>query len=169
MILTPLLALVATAAARPTFNLGIGHEWALPVNAGDAALGPGIKGDLGVGIGLKVLRLIPEVGVAGYYEQGVIVPRVGGRLLVGWILTPGAYAHAAGAIGGPFAEPVLGFDSGLSLELAVPYVRVGATAGLQVFGGASGPEIPDQGWVGGLHVVLSLPLKRDDAAVSPSE
>lgn len=162
-----LLAAIAlhSAHARPTFNLGIGHEWAIPVTAEGAPLGPGIAGHVGLGIGLKIARLIPEVGIAGYYEQGVLVPRVGGRLLIGWIVTPGVYAHAAGAIGGPFAEPAIGFDGGASLELAVPYVRVGAYGGMQVFGGPSGPGIPDQTIVGGLHIVLSIPIGAEDDSV----
>jgi hypothetical protein len=159
---------LAPAHARSTFNLGVGHEWAVPVSAEGAALGPGLQGSVGYGIGLKVARLIPEIGVSGYYEQGVLVPRVGGRFLIGWILTPGVYAHAAAAIGGPFAEPAIGFDGGASLELAVPFVRVGAYGGMQVFGGPSGPGIPDQTFVGGLQIVLSIPLGKDDELMPPA-
>ncbi|MCB9673557.1 MAG: hypothetical protein H6737_00485 [Alphaproteobacteria bacterium] len=157
----------APALAGTHVHLAASHEWGVPMSAEGSPLGPGIAAHVGPSFSLKIARLIPEIGATYHYETGVIVPRAGGRLIIGWILTPGVYAHANAAIGEPFAAPTPGFDAGISLHLSIPFVRVGGYGGIEVFGGESGPGIPDQNFIGGLEIALSIPLKKkaddDDA------
>jgi hypothetical protein len=144
------------------------------MSAEGGRLGPGVQASLGPSFSLKIARIIPEIGASYYYDSDVLVPRVGGRAILFWLLTPGIYAHANAAVGGPFAEPELGFDAGASLHLSIPYIRVGGYGGIQVFGGETGPGIPDQSFVGGLEIAVSIPLGKkpeeeaDEPVPSPS-
>lgn len=161
-ILLPLGILIAPRAHASDFvHVGVAHEWTVATEPGGPSLGEGVAGSLGYGIRLKILRLVPEVGVAYYYTRDVWVPRVGARLLVGFVVTPGLYAHANAALGGPFGDALpVGFDAGGSLHLSVPFVRAGGYAGIQAFGGASGPDIPDVGFVVGVELALALPTSK---------
>lgn len=154
----------APAAHASNFvHVGAAHEWAIPTEAAGPALGPGVAATLGYGVRLKIARLIPEVGAAYYYESGVFVPRAGARLILGFLITPGIYAHANAAIGGPFGDALpFGFDAGASLHMTIPYVRFGGYGGIQAFGGETGPDIPDVGFVGGLEIALVLPTKKTE-------
>jgi len=160
------LALLVLISGRSAFagtqlHLAASHEWAVPMESGTASLGPGIAAHAGPSFSLKLARIIPEIGASYHYQTGVLVPRAGGRLILGWLITPGVYAHANTAIGGVFAEPTFGFDAGASLHLSIPYLRVGGYGGIEVFGGQTGPTIPDQNFVGGIEIALAIPLKKE--------
>ena len=172
MITALLLPAIAPAHAdRPHLHLAAGHEWGVPMSAEGGRLGPGVQAAIGPSFSLKIARIIPEVGASYHYESEVLVPRAGARAIIGWILTPGVYAHANAAVGGPFAEPQFGFDAGASLHLSIPYLRVGGYGGIEVFGGESGPDIPDQSFIGGLELHLAIPVGKkkddDDADAAP--
>jgi hypothetical protein len=163
-----LLGLVPAATAGDIVHVAISHEWSERFTRDAASLGPSLKGDVGYGFGIGLGKLIPEVGVGYAYETGVLVPRAGARAILGWLITPGVYAHLNSGIGGPFENPVLGFDGGITLDLSLPYVRLGGFAGVQVFGGPTGPTIPDQNWTAGFEIALSIPMKDDDGlSVAP--
>ncbi|MEZ4321959.1 MAG: hypothetical protein R3F61_31095 [Myxococcota bacterium] len=169
------LGISSPALAGTQLHLGAAHEWGVPMSAEGGRLGPGVAASIGPSFGLKIARLIPEVGASYHYESGVLVPRAGGRLILGWIVTPGVYAHANCAVGGPFADPTLGFDAGVSAHLSIPFVRVGGYGGIEVFGGESGPGIPDQSFIGAVEIAVSIPLGKksddepDDETPPPAE
>ena len=160
-----LFALATLAQARDVLHVTASHEWSQRLSRDAGQMGPSLKLDVGFGKGIGIGKIIPEVGLAYAYERQVIVPRVGVRAILGWLITPGVYAHVNGAWsggGGPFPSPVLGFDSGASLHLQLPYIRISAFGGVQFFGGPSGADIPDRNVVGGLELVLALPVRRDE-------
>ena len=156
-----LIALVSSAQAGDSFRVGIAHEWGVRMTDDVAPMGPGLAGYVGYAIGLKILRFVPEVGIGWAYNRNVLIPRAGGRIQIGWILTPGIYAHGSMAVGDPFASGTFGFDGGLSFDIAVPYVQFGGFGGIQAFAGESGPNIPDLNFVGGVQVTLTVPTRRD--------
>lgn len=156
--------LTPSAQARDVVHVTAGYAFTERFTRDAGQLGPMLQLDVGYGKGIGIGKIIPEVGLGLAHDTGVLVPRVGARAILGWLITPGVYAHGNVALGGPFgAAP--GFDSGITLDLSLPYVRVGAFGGIQVFGGESGPDIPDQNLVGGFEVVLSLPVGRDDGVL----
>lgn len=150
------------AQARDIVHVAVSHEWSERFTRDAGSLGPSLKADVGFGKGIGIGKIIPEVGVGYAYQSGILVPRAGARAILGWVVTPGMYTHVNAGIGGPFASPVLGFDAGLTLDLSLPFVRVGGFGGVQVFGGPSGPTIPDQNWVFGLEIALSIPVTKGD-------
>ena len=158
--ITFLMALSSSAHAGDVIHVAAGHAWTQRFTRDAAQLGPVLQLDVGYGKGIGIGKIIPEAGLGLAYGSGALIPRVGARAILGWLVTPGVYAHANVALGGPFgAAP--GFDGGITLDLSLPFVRVGGFAGVQVFGGASGPDIPDQNFVGGIELVLSLPTTKD--------
>ena len=157
--LLPLL-LTPTASAGDILRIGVGHEWAIGMTPEDTSIGNSLSANAGYGFALKIAKLIPEIGLSYAYQSNILIPRAGARLQIGWILTPGVYAHANMPIGGPFATGTLGFDAGVSLHVAIPFVQIGAVGGIQVFGGESGPGIPDKNFVGMLEIALALPVNR---------
>ena len=158
------LALLASPADAGTKAvLGVHHEWTAPMADSGGTLGGGIGGDVGLGFNFKIARLIPEIGATYYYNSGVVTPRLGGRFLFGFIVMPGVYTHVNSAFGGPF-NGELGFDAGVSLDIAVPFVRFGGYGGLMFQGGEGGAGIPDQNFVAGIQIAFSIPLKAVKAA-----
>lgn len=162
-----LFLLASDAHARDVAHVAVSHEWSERFTRDAGSLGPSLKADLGFGKGIGIGKLIPEAGVGYAYESGVVVPRAGVRAILGWVVTPGLYSHVIAGLGGPFQDPLLGFDGGLTLDLSLPYVRVGGFGGIQVFGGPSGTSIPDQNWTFGVELALSIPVgkrttKEDD-------
>ncbi|MCA9566278.1 MAG: hypothetical protein KC656_00470 [Myxococcales bacterium] len=159
-----LLALLPSASARDVVHIALAHEWSERYTRDAGQMGPSIRADLGYGFGIGIGKLIPEVGTSIAYESGVVIPRAGVRAILGWLVTPGVYAHGNLALGGPFASPAPGFDAGLTVDLSLPFVRLGVFGGGQFFGGASGPTIPDQNVVFGMEACLSIPIGADDEA-----
>lgn len=154
------LALLPSASAKDIVHVAVAHEWSERFTRDAGQMGPSVRLDVGYGKGIGIGKLIPEVGLAVAYDREMLVPRAGIRAILGWVVTPGAYAHVNTTVGGPFRSGTLGFDAGLTLDVSLPFVRFGGFGGLQVFGGEPGPDIPDQNWVGGLEVALSLPTRR---------
>lgn len=155
-----LLALLPSAVAGDSLRVVVAHEWGVRMVDSGSPMGPGVAGYVGYAFAARIARIVPEVGVGWAYNRNVIVPRVGGRLQIGWLLTPGIYAHGNMAVGDPFPAGTFGFDGGLSLDLALPYVHLGGFGGIQAFAGESGPDIPDLNFVGGVQVTLAIPTRR---------
>ena len=107
-----LLALLPSASARDVVHIALAHEWSERYTRDAGQMGPSIRADLGYGFGIGIGKLIPEVGTSIAYESGVVIPRAGVRAILGWLVTPGVYAHGNLALGGPFASPAPGFDAG---------------------------------------------------------
>lgn len=159
-----LLALMPGAHAGSSFRVVAAHEWGVRLDDSGAPMGPGLAGYVGYAFAAKIMRIVPEVGVNWAYGRGVLIPRVGGRLQIGWVVTPGVFVHASAPIGDPFATGTVGFDAGLSFDVALPYVHLGAFGGVQGFSGESGPDIPDVNFIGGLQVTLAIPTSKKEAA-----
>lgn len=162
-----MIALVSSAQAGSSFRLVAAHEWGVRMDDSTAPMGPGVAAYIGYAAAAKIARVVPEVGVGYAYNRQVWVPRIGGRIQIGWLLTPGIYAHASTAIGEPFATPTFGFDAGLSLDLALPYLHFGGFGGIQAFGGSSAPDVPDLNFVGGLQMTLAIPVGKKDDPLLP--
>lgn len=156
------IALASIAHGGSSFRLVAAHEWGVRMDDTSAPMGPGLAAYVGYAAAAKIARIVPEVGVAYAYNRGIWIPRVGARIQIGWLITPGLYAHASSPIGAPFETPTFGFDAGLSLDLALPYIHVGGFGGIQAFGGASGPDVPDLNFVGGLQLTLAIPVGKKE-------
>ena len=157
-----LLAAMLTQAAhaKDVLHITTAHDWSQRLSRNAGEMGSTFKVDVGYGKGIGIGKLIPEVGIGLAYNRGVIIPRVGLRAVLGWVIQPGAYAHVNAALAGPFGAAT-GFDTGVTLHLQLPYIRVGGFAGVQFFGGRTGPDIPDRNAAAGLELIFALPINRD--------
>lgn len=156
------IALLSTALAGDSLRLGFAHEWGVRATDTNAPMGPGAAVYVGYAFGAPLVKFVPEIGVLYAYGRDVWVPRAGLRVQIGFILLPGIFVHAASPIGSPFEAPTFGFDAGLSLDIELPYIKLGGFGGLQAFGGASGPDIPDVNFIGGLQLTIAIPTSKDD-------
>lgn len=160
------MSLVAPAAmAGNGVIIGVESTYGIPMDDTTDRLGLGLGGTIGYQFDFIAVKLIPEIGATYFIGPELTVPRIGGRAVIGWIVSPGVYAHFATPIGPPFATGTPGADAGLTLELSIPRLRVGAHAGVLVFGDPlpDYPRGPDTSFMGGLQLQINLgKITRDD-------
>jgi hypothetical protein len=146
------LALITPALAAPT--LGVQADFSSPLGQ-TSSLGTGVTGTLGYGVDLALIEVIPELGASWFGASRRLLPRVGGRVMVGKIVEPGAYAHVVFADGLSLAPGRAGWDAGVMLDItAVPHLDIGLHGGVLAL--PSGGERPATHLTGGLHMGITF-------------
>ncbi|MFT5453818.1 MAG: hypothetical protein ACI9K2_000292 [Myxococcota bacterium] len=142
------LTVAAPAIAAPI--IGVQTDMASPTG-GAAGLGTGFAGTLGYGVELGLAEVIPEIGISWFGESRRLLPRAGGRLMVGKVVEPGVYAHVVFADGLSLAPGRAGWDAGVLLDLTViPHLDIGVHVGALTLPAAQAERSTHV--VGGLHL-----------------
>lgn len=152
--LAPLLALLGAPAAYAGPTLGLDLDVAAPIDGSEGAPTMGADLRLGYGIELAVVRFVPEAGLR-FTPGAPLVPELGGRVLVGKVLEPGAYGYVLLPLSG-HRDITSGWEAGGLLDLtAVPGLDIGVHLGVtqvQLLHDLGA----ERSLGGGLHVALRM-------------